>query len=189
MRKLFLAFGALVLVVAVALIVAPWCWPPLAAFRGEGMVLGLLFFVSLILLGWCFWRDDVRGAVRVHFGVMGAVILAAVFLVLPPIEGMVKPAQHLAREINGQIPPGTRVATYGWKEPGMHFYLGARRIQYLMDASLLQEWLAAAGPRLLILSEAEAPGLPPEGYRVLGTRLGTDHVRGRPLRLTALFKE
>lgn len=191
LRRIFLPLGILTLLAILALCAAPWFWPPLFVFRRAGGVLGLLGLGVLVLLGRFFWRGQVQRALKIHFAGLVALILATVFLVLPPLEQRVKSAQLLSKEIFEKLPPGCRFATWGWKEPGMHFYLGAPRIEYLMDAPALEEWLTGPPPRLLLLNETPAAPLPipPEGFRVLGTREGIDPVRGRFLRLTALLRE
>jgi len=191
MQWVFFATGILGCLGAAALFLVPWIWVPLQVFRGAGVVMGVLLLVLTAVLLWFSWPDRILTAVKIQLCGMAVLVLAGAFYLLPPLENTVKPAQLLAREIRSQIPPETSVATFGWGEPGMHFYLGAPRINHILDRAVLEDWLAGGGPRVLILNEAAAPGLalPPEGFRLLSTRGGIDHVRGRVIRLSAFLRD
>ncbi len=191
MRVAFVVFAMAGLLAAAALIAVPWLWLPLASLRGAGAFLGLFTAGLLAVLTWFYWQGRLQTAARIHAAGMMAWLLACAFLVLPSLEQMVKPAQLLAREIQPQIPPAAAIAALGWHEPGMHFYLGARRISHLHGASDLGSWLQGEGPRLLIVNENAAAGIspPPPGFRLLATRRGIDHVHGGGIRLTAFLRE
>jgi len=191
MRVAFVFLAMAGLTAAIALIAGPWLWPPLVSLRGAGAFLGLFLVALLGVLARFYWQGRLQSAARIHAAGMMLWMLACAFLVLPALEQIVKPAQLLAREIQPQIPASAGIAALGWHEPGMHFYLGARRIFHLHGASDLESWLQGEGPRLLIVNENAAPGvsLPPPGFRILATRRGLDHVHGDSIRLTAFLRE
>lgn len=188
LRAAFLIFGPVGFLVSAALIAAPWFWPPLAVFRGAGIILGSFLAGLLALLAWCFWRDRLLTAVKIHAAAMAVWILACASLVLPPLETLVKPAQTLAREIAPRIPVGASIASYGWHEGSIHFYLGARKIHHLKNPEALAEWLAGTGPQVLIFLESEGPAPVPADFHRLTTREGINVVRGQPIRLTAYLR-
>jgi len=191
MKVAFIVFGILGLFGIITVTAAPWFWPPLFSLRGAGLIMGLIMAVLLAALVRVYWQGRIQTAFKIHaFGVV-VWLLACAFFVLPALEQVAKPAQLLAREINPLIPPRASIASFGWHEPGMHFYLGARRIIHLKTAAALEEWLATAGPKALILNEATLPrfSLPPQGFQILSTRSGINHVQGHPVRLTAYLRE
>lgn len=191
MRRAFVIAGVPCLLAAGAMMLVPWVWPPASAFRLAGAVTGLILLASLAALARCYRQNRLQSAVKIHAVGMVALLLACAFFVLPPLERLAKPAQWLAREIQPKIPAGALIAAYGWHEPSMHFYLGAPKILHIKDADALKIWLAGPGPRVLILKESSAPGLPlpPEGFRILSVRTGLDNVHGGILRLAAFLRD
>ncbi len=191
MRASFLVFGIPAVCFGVALIVAPWVLPPASAFRVAGGVIGLLTLGLLPLLGFLIWRGKILMAAKIHAVAVMVFLLAGGLFVLPVLEQIAKPAQNLAREVHSQLPDDAVVATYGWREPGMHFYLGARRLHFLHDPKSLENWLLEPGPKALILNEGEAGALdlPPVGFRQIATQTGWNVVNGQQIRLSAFLRE
>jgi hypothetical protein len=141
-----------------------------------------------MLLAWCFWQNRLLTAVKAHAAAMGIWLLACACLILPPLENLVKPAQSLARDIAPRIPPGASLASYGWHEGSIHFYLGGEKIHHLKSPEALSEWLGAPGPRALILNESEGPSPLPGDFQLLSSREGLNIVRGRPVRLAVYLR-
>lgn len=191
MRRVYGIVGVPCFFAAWAIMVIPWVWPPACAFRLAGAVTGVILLALLAALARCYRRNRFQTALNIHAVGMMALLLACAFFVMPPLERLAKPAQWLAREIQPKIPAAALIAAYGWHEPAMHFYLGAPKILHIKDADALKTWLAGPGPRVLILEESSAPGLPmpPEGFRILSVRTGLDNVHGRSLRLAAFLRD
>ncbi len=191
MRVSFLVFGIPAFFLGLALIVAPWIWSPAATFRIAGSVMGVLTLGLLPLLGFYFWRGEFQKAAKIHAAAVLVFLLAGGVFVLPVVESLAKPAQALAREVRPQLPDDAVVATYGWREPGMHFYLGARRLHFIHAPQSLENWLLEPGPKVLILNEGEAGDLqlPPKGFRLISTQSGRNVVNGKQLRLSAYLRE
>lgn len=187
-RLSFLFFVIPALLAAAALIVQPPFPPALARFRGFSTAAGIFIVVLAGVLAWKFQRGRIRDAAKIHVIAMMTAVLGCAFFLFPLLEKSVKPAQTLAREIRSKIPPGASLATYGWREPGMHFYLNARRINYLHNQSSLDEWLSSPGSKILIANETEAPFPTPDGFQLLGRQEGLNPVHGRNLRLAAYGK-
>jgi 4-amino-4-deoxy-L-arabinose transferase-like glycosyltransferase len=191
MQVSYLVFGVPTFFLGVAMVAIPWFWTPASAFRAAGSVLGFLTLALLPLLGFLFWRGEVQKAAKIHAAAVLVFLLGVGILILPVLEDIAKPAQTLAREIQKQIPNDAIVATFGWREPGMHFYLGARRLHFPHDPQSLEKWLGEPGPRVLVLNEAEAAGLhlPPKGFRQIATQSGWNVVNGKKIRLLAFLRE
>jgi len=191
LRISFLIFGGLALVGGVALILIPWLWPPLSSFRMPAGVLGGMLLLPLPLIGRLFWQGRVVLAMKVHAVGVALWVLAAGFFLFPALEKTVKPAQNLAVEARGSLTPLTSLATFGWHEPGMHFYFGGRKIRHLHDAGSVEAWLREPGPGLLVLNETAAGELPfsMHEYSTVARQKGIDHVQGKILRLTVLNRE
>lgn len=193
LRWVFFSFGTVAFVGAAGLLTLPWLPLPMG-FSGvteAGFGLGLMLFFILGLLGWCYWKGDIHSALKIHAAGMLVLLLACGFFVMPRLEAIIKPAQSLTREIASQIPSGARIASFGWHEPSMNFYLGGRRILHLYDPKSLGMFLEEPGPKFLILNEESAHGLslPPDGFHLLARQSGFDHVKGRFTNLTALLRE
>jgi hypothetical protein len=191
MRWSLLVFGVPSVLAVLAILALPWIWAPADVFRSSGTILGLFLLGWLLVLGVNLWRGRIFSAVWAHAIGMLMFTLGAALFVLPTIETFAKPAQRLGIEVGPLIPSGAEIAVFGWYEPSLHFYLGARPIQRLHDPVSLQEWLSGPGPRVLILNESVSSGLtlPPAGYRPLATQTGIDHVGGKTTRLTAFLRE
>ncbi len=191
MRVSFLVLGIPAFFLGLVLVALPLFWAPSSDFRVAGAVIGLLTLGLLPLLGFYFWRGEIKTAARIHAVAMLVFMLVGGVFVLPLIEQLAKPAQSLAREIMPQMPRHTEVATYGWREPGMHFYLGARRLNFIHDPQSLATWLNEPGTKVLVLNEDDAGGLqlPPTGFRQISTQSGWNVVNGKYLRLSAYLRE
>ena len=190
MRVSFLIFGIPGLLLGLALVALPWFWPAVSAFRVGGAVIGLLALGLLPVLGFCFWRGQIQMAAKIHAVAVLVFLLVLGVFVLPVLEGHAKPAQTLARDVQNQIPIDAEVATYGWREPGMHFYLGARQLYFIYDPLSLEKWLSGSGPKTLIVNEDHAGEieLPPKGFRQISSQRGWNVVNGKQIQLSAFLR-
>ncbi|MEX1118013.1 MAG: glycosyltransferase family 39 protein [Terrimicrobiaceae bacterium] len=191
LRATFLVMGIPAVFLGLGLVGFPWFWAPAADFRIAGLVIGVSILALVPVIGFYFWRGEVQTAARIHVAAVWLLLLAVGVFVLPVLERIAKPAQTLARELNAQLPEDVLVATYGWREPGMHFYLGARKLHFIHDPQALEHWLNEPGPRALILNESEAGGmvLPPPGFQRMTTQQGWNVVNGKPLHLSAYLRK
>ncbi len=184
----FLLTGVPVSLIAVALILVPKYFPILKGFQSPAMLIGGFLLVWLGVMAVLLKKARLQTILWTHMGLMVVWVLISAALLFPILENLVKPAQQLAMAVRPSLSPGTQVATLGWKEPGMHFYLGAPRISYFDDASGFEQWAAVPGPKLLIRKEPNESPIP-AGFRLLETREGINPIHGDLLTLAAYSRE
>lgn len=189
MRWAFWVLAPPAALIALALLIVPLWSPLFEAFRPAGLALGLLILGTLTVLGWAFHRGRLTTAVGIHAALMVCLLLVIGFTAIPELEKTVKPAQSLARQIRDRLPAQATIASFGWFEPGMHFYLGAPRIASLHNAGALDQWLTEPGKKILLVKGPLPPAVTGTDWHVLGQQTGIDHVRGGKTVLTALARE
>ncbi len=191
MRLVFLLIAPPVTLAAIALPVITRNWPPAAPFETAAWLIALILAIGLALMAVLFWKDNVASVLPIHAVGMLALLLVCAAFVFPGLEKTIKPAQSLAREIQKQIPANISVASYRWQEPGLNFYLNARRIEHLHHPEEVAAWAGRPAPAVLIFDTADPDNhvVVPGGFRPLATSAGIDHVQGRRIQLAAYIRD
>lgn len=181
-------FGPVGLALGAGLAAAPW-WLGLPSLRAPLGVLGLAF-AALTVLGLALHRRarPRRTAAALLAGWVG---LAAILggWVLPAL-GRLEVSRPLARAIRRATPPGVPVATLGYGEPSLVFYLGRWPVEELSGEAQAAAWARRSGPGVLVLPRRELaalrrrPGLP--ALAPVAAASGLDLVTGRRLDLVAV---
>jgi 4-amino-4-deoxy-L-arabinose transferase-like glycosyltransferase len=132
-----------------ALTVAPW-FLPVFGLRVPATGLGLLFLAITLAGAHYFRKGRHNDTVAVLITGMVLVLLSAALFLLPAIESF-KLSPRLADCIETLTPPSVPVATCGYGEPSLNFYLNRGPIESL-DDSQLAHWAARRNPGLLVIT-------------------------------------
>jgi hypothetical protein len=107
--------------------------------------------------------------------------------VVPAIEPL-KPSAPLARAINNATAADVPVATCGYDEPSLNFYLG-RHIEHMKPAKAA-EWLKQPGPGVLVISRASLDDMTarfgPLPAHEIASAKGFNYSEGKWIELVAL---
>ncbi len=147
---LFLIIGS---VLGVGLIATPWVMAtaPLYGIRVPATVLGLVF-LALTSLAWHHYRNARHGYVASLLGAGMILILTSASLFLLPAIERLKLSPQIAKIIQQNSDTTTPVATCGYGEPSLNFYLGRGPIASI-EGSELPKWATAAGEGVLVVTE------------------------------------
>ena len=155
-------YGPVAVIFGVALIAAPWYLDDtplrvLGAVAGSTVLLmsvvGLRHHVAgrfqasawTALIGWAITHGLIAGAG------------------LPMMERFAKPAVNVARTIAQHTDSQVPVATHGFNEPSLNFYIDRGPIRSLAGAHEVRQWCATREPGVLVITE--------ERYRMLARRI------------------
>jgi 4-amino-4-deoxy-L-arabinose transferase-like glycosyltransferase/membrane-associated phospholipid phosphatase len=161
---------------------------PLSPMVGLALALGLsIWFAIRAAGGGAATPDRQRWAAAMALGmVVFAVSLAANIQRLE----VYKPAPRMAREIQALVPAGVPIATSGFDEPSLYFYLGPDRgpIRNINGGSLLRDWACTAEPGVCVatqqrLDEAAAANGGALPIAVLARSVGFNYSNGKPVEL------
>lgn len=148
---LFLIVGA---ILGLGLMIAPWVMAKAALFgiRVPATMLGIVF-LAMTGLAWHYYRKALHDNVA---GILGAgmlvILLSASLFLLPAIERY-KLSPMLAEVIQFNSSPLVPVATCGYGEPSLNFYLGRSPITSV-EGPDLPKWAAASGAGILVVTES-----------------------------------
>jgi 4-amino-4-deoxy-L-arabinose transferase-like glycosyltransferase len=143
---LFIFAGVLL---GLGLVIAPWCVPLFGArIPAVGMGLLLLTMTAAAV----YWYRRGRHAVVIGLLAWGMalLLLTAGFRLLPALEGF-KISPRVAACVLQQAPPRIPVATCGYSEPSLTFYLGYGPVRGVEDAGLAA-WVAEPDHGVLIIT-------------------------------------
>lgn len=186
---IFVTIGS---VLGLSLIFAPWIMAktPLFGLRVPATVMGLVF-LAMTGVAWHHYRKAVHEYVA---GILGAgmiiILLSASLFLLPAIEQL-KLSPKIAEVIQLNSAPTIPVATCGYGEPSLNFYLGRSPITPL-EGPDLPRWANAAGAGVLVVTEAklmtyfEAFNTP--RFETLDIIPGFNYSQGKQVRIHILFR-
>lgn len=145
---LFMLVG---IVLGLGLVAAPW-FLPVFGVRIPATGLGMVF-LAMVYLAWRQYRLARHEAVIgiLTSGMMAVLASAALFL-LPAVESY-KLSPLIASLIQARSGPETPVATCGYGEPSLNFYLGRGPITPI-EGPDLPTWAKAPGRGILVVTEA-----------------------------------
>jgi 4-amino-4-deoxy-L-arabinose transferase-like glycosyltransferase len=128
-----------------------------------------------------------RAAGTVFAGAAAAQIAVAVFA-LPALERE-KPTPRVAIDVRSRFPGNIPVATLGFSEPSLDYYLDRPPVERLAGERDLVRWCASPGAGVLVATrEALAAGPPAALERLaeFASRRGFNYSKGRWIELVAL---
>jgi 4-amino-4-deoxy-L-arabinose transferase-like glycosyltransferase len=119
------------------------------------------------------------------------VLLLPVMLgVMPALEN-VKVAPALAQAVRQQTAQEVPVATFGYDEPTLYFYLG-RRIESLGSEEAVRAWAGQPQPGVLVITKAALAALEGHdgslGLAELASKEGLNYAKGKPLEVAAMLR-
>ncbi|MDH7598502.1 MAG: glycosyltransferase family 39 protein [Sedimentisphaerales bacterium] len=118
-------------------------------------------------------------------------LLAISVLVMPAIE-KVKISLPLAKAILGHVGADTPIATFGYAEPSLNFYLG-KRMEHLVSAEQVLEWVHRPGRGILVVSDPQQKVLQDQdglaGMKVIAQVNGYNFSKGKRVTVWALAKD
>ncbi len=165
---------------AVGLVVLPL---PLAPLAAPALAAGLAF--AMLLAATAGDRHRFAGAAALGM----AALAVALALNAWRLEAF-KPAPRVAAEIRQRVPLGTPIATCGFDEPSLYFYLGPERgpLTSMNGSGALRSWSEAAGSGVLVATarlydEAGGGALP---VAVLARVPGYNYSNGKAVELLVL---
>jgi hypothetical protein len=110
--------------------------------------------------------------------------------VLPALEPY-KPVPIVVRAVRARFPAGVDVATFGFAEPSLDFYLGGPPVRRLESAEAISRWSVERGPGVLVTTREDLARIPSAasiGLAELASRRGLNYARGRWIELVALTR-
>lgn len=174
---------------ALGLIVGPW-FAQIQALRWSGLVSGIVLLgIAIIAIRQQFAKGSAASAKVVVVG-MAVLQIPILFGVLPAIEQL-KLSPAIARAVKAKTTEETPVATYGYGEPSLNFYVG-RRIEHLQDENAVIAWVRQAQPGVLVIprdvlaeiqQRHELPAL-----EEIASKKGLNYSKGTELELVALIR-
>ncbi|MEI6564153.1 MAG: glycosyltransferase family 39 protein [bacterium] len=186
---IFLLIGT---ILGFGLILAPWLmWKlPLFGIRVPATGIGFVFMAMIGLV----WRNYRKGRHEAVAGIlvcgMMVIILASSLFLLPAIEDF-KLSPKLAQVIQTQGDPAAPVATCGYGEPSLNFYLG-RGPLVPIEAPDLPKWASAPGPGILVVTKAKldpyAGVFDSPRIETLDIIPGFNYSQGKHVRIHVLYR-
>ncbi len=178
------------ILLGLALIVGPW-FVPIFGIRIPSVNMGLIFLVMTIAGVHFFRRGRHESAVIVLLTGMAAVILTAAAFLLPALE-QVKIAPRLADAITRSTESSVPVATCGFGEPTLNFYLQRGPVEPLAEGDL-RRWVRRPGQAVLVISrdvvKRQREALRQGRTRALATIRGFNYSQGKWMTVYALLRE
>ena len=121
---------------------------------------------------------------------MIALLLPVMFGVMPALE-KVKVAPALAQAVRQQTTREVPVATFGYDEPTLYFYIG-RPVASLGSEEAVVEWAKQPQPGVLVITKAALTAVQERrgslGLAELAAQEGLNFAKGKPLKVTALLR-
>jgi 4-amino-4-deoxy-L-arabinose transferase-like glycosyltransferase/membrane-associated phospholipid phosphatase len=186
---LFITIGS---TLGLGLMFAPWVMAkmPLYGIRVPATVLGLVF-LSMTAVACHYYRKARHEYVAsVLGGGMMVILLSASLFLLPAIERL-KLSPMIAEVIQLNSAPMTPVATCGYGEPSLNFYLGRGPITPI-EGPDLPKWATAAGQGVLVVTEArlipQLAAFRTPRIETLDIIPGFNYSQGKQVRVHILFR-
>jgi 4-amino-4-deoxy-L-arabinose transferase-like glycosyltransferase len=182
--------GPVAVGLVVALLVAP-VWLNLSpwAFVSFGTTAVILAIVSVLAMRQQLQNRPQASAITLLAG-MGVLLLPTMPGVMPALEA-VKVSPALARAVQQRTAPEVPVATFGYGEPTLNFYLG-RQIEPLADPEAVAQW--AGQPRLGVLIIPKEALAEVErrhgslGLTEIASKQGLNYSKGKTVEVAALLR-
>ncbi len=183
-------FGIVGLTLGAGLIVAPW-FVPVFGIRVPAVTTGAV----LLAMTWLTLRHHRQGrhvaaTITLLVG-MNLVLFTASCGLLPALES-VKVSPRLADAIRTMTPADTPVATCGYGEPSLNFYLDRGPVEVLEEGDL-PAWARRPGRGVLVVTEARAArqqeALADSPVQVLEIARGFNYSQGKWVDILVIARE
>lgn len=119
------------------------------------------------------------------------VLLLPVMLGVMPALEEVKVAPALAQVVRQQTTREVPVATFGYDEPTLYFYLG-RQVESLGSEEAVLQWAGQPQPGVLVITKAALAAIEQRsgalGLAEIASREGWNYAKGKPLEVAALLR-
>ncbi len=180
-------FGPVAGGLIVTLLAAPlWLHLP-GAIVPFGTAAAVLLVVSVLAMRQQLQDRPQASAITLLIGV-GVLLLPTMLGIMPVLEGT-KVSPALAQAITQRTGPDVPVATFGYGEPTLNFYIG-RRIEPLADQEAVARWAGQPQPGVLIISKdalAEVERCHGSlGLTEIASKRGLNYAKGKTLEVVAL---
>jgi hypothetical protein len=121
---------------------------------------------------------------------MGVLLLPTTLGVMPALE-RTKVSPALAQAITQRTDQNVPVATFGYGEPTLNFYVG-RRIEPLADQEAVARWAGRPQPGVLIISKDALAEVERRhgslGLTEIASKRGLNYAKGKALEVAALLR-
>lgn len=178
------------ILLGLVLMAGPW-FAPIFGIRIPAVNMGLVFLVTTLAGVRFFRRGRHESALIVSLTGMTAVMLTAAASLLPALEP-VKIAPRLADAIKRNTESSVPVATCGFGEPTLNFYLQRGPVEPLVEGDL-RTWVRRPGQAVLVVSEnvfkRQKEALRQGRTRALATIKGFNYSQGKWITVYALFRK
>jgi 4-amino-4-deoxy-L-arabinose transferase-like glycosyltransferase len=180
-------YGPVVAGMTVGLTAAPfWLHLP-SAIAGFWLAAAVLLLVSAVAMHQQLHDRPQAGAVTLLVGLV--VLLFPLLLgVMPALESL-KIAPPLAAAVNRETARAVPVATFGYGEPTLNFYLG-RPVEPLGSEEAVVQWARQSQPGALVISRAALTRIEqrcgPLGLQEIAAKEGLNYSKGNVFEVVAL---
>ncbi len=172
---------------SITLISVPW----FLGIPGLGLSLsacGLVLLAEVFILTQAYRKKQTARQAGVLVGYSILFMLIFVTAVLPCIES-IKITPTIVRLIKAHQGDGLSIATYGYAEPSLNFYLG-QQLDHLDTDLELVAWIHTNEPGLLIISDACLRAqVPPPPLVSLGSQRGFHYTKGKSMTVHVLKRQ
>jgi 4-amino-4-deoxy-L-arabinose transferase-like glycosyltransferase len=182
-------FGPMAGVAVVGFFVAPlWLHLP-GALAPFWTTAALLLAISVLAMRQQLQNRPQASAITLLLGL--AVLAVPVLWGVIPLFENAKVSPTLAQAITRQTAPDVPVATFGYGEPSMNFYVG-RPIETLFSEQAIVEWAQQPQPGVLIIPEAALAGIEQRrgslGLAPIASKGDPDFAKGTTVQIAAVLR-
>ncbi|MCX5643519.1 MAG: glycosyltransferase family 39 protein [Phycisphaerae bacterium] len=121
---------------------------------------------------------------------MGVLLIPVMLGVMPALE-KVKVAPALAQVVRQQTSQEVPVATFGYDEPTLYFYIG-RRIESLGSEEVVLQWAKQPQPGVLVITKAALAAIEERRGSLqlveLASKEGLNYSKGKPVEVAAMLR-
>ena len=183
-------FGPVAGGLVVALLVAPFWLNLPRAIVSFGATAAVLAVVSLLAMRQQLQNRPQASAITLLAG-MGVLLLPVLLGVMPALEET-KVSPALAGAIRQQRAADVAVATFGYGEPTLNFYIG-RRIEPLADQEAVARWAGQPQPGVLIIARDALVEVERRHGSLrlteIASKRGLNYAKGKTLEVAALLRQ
>ena len=182
-------FGPVAGGLVIGLLIAPFWWHLPGAILPFWTAAAVLAVVSVLAMRQQLQNRFQASAITLLVG-MVVLSLPVMFGVMPALE-KVKVAPALAQAVRQQTAREVPVATFGYDEPTLYFYVG-RPVSSLGSEEAVVEWAKQPQPGVLVITKSALAAVEGRcgslGLAEFAAQEGLNFAKGKPLEVTALLR-